>query len=93
MSWRVPDRYQDRVLAAVLHGVGMCNEYPLIVPDSEFAKYGYDGHFEENMVVCLECYIGARDGMEGVKLEDMVLITQHGTEVLSTSPFDDALLA
>ena len=55
--------------------------------------HGCDGHFEENMVVCLECYIGAEDGMEGVKLEGMVLINQHGSEMLPTCPFDDALLA
>lgn len=62
-------------------------------PVSEFTMHGCDGHFEENMVVCLECYIGAEDGMEGVKLEGMVLINQHGSEMLPTCPFDDALLA
>jgi len=35
---------------------------------------------------------GARAGEEGVKLEQQVLITDHGIELLSTFPFEEALL-
>ena len=53
---------------------------------------GYDGVFEENMVLCVESYIGAEDGAEGVKLEEQVLLSAGGTQILSTFPFEEDLL-
>ena len=44
------------------------------------------------MTVCVESYIGEVGGEEGVKLEQQVLITDHGIELLSTFPFEEALL-
>ena len=38
------------------------------------------------MVICVEAYVGRRDGREGVKLEEQVLITDDGPEVLSSYP-------
>lgn len=40
----------------------------------------------------VESYIGAENGPEGVKLEEQVLVSERGVEVLSRFPFDDALL-
>ncbi|HKJ61336.1 MAG TPA: aminopeptidase P family protein, partial [Hyphomicrobiales bacterium] len=40
----------------------------------------------------VESYIGEVDGAEGVKLEEEVIITQTGIEMVSRYPFDDALL-
>ena len=45
------------------------------------------------MIICVESYIGAEGGAEGVKLEEEVLLTADGVQVLSTFPFEDALLA
>jgi hypothetical protein len=45
------------------------------------------------MVVCVESYIGATGGSQGVKLEEQVLITEHGHELLSSFPFEDSLLS
>jgi len=45
------------------------------------------------MTLCVESYIGADDGREGVKLEEQVLVTDSGIEVLSQFPFEDSLLA
>ena len=50
----------------------------------------YDGRFEANMIVCVESYVGALGGTEGVKLEQPVLITEHGPQVLSALPLDAA---
>jgi Xaa-Pro aminopeptidase len=58
----------------------------------DFAGAGYDGVFEAGMTVCVESYIGEEGGHEGVKLEQQVLIAEHGIEPLSTFPFEDALL-
>jgi len=92
-AWQVPPAYRALGLAGILHGVGMCNEYPLVKPRDEQMATGYDGHFQPNMTVCLESYMAATDGCEGVKLEQMVLITEQGAELLSSFPLDERLQA
>jgi Xaa-Pro dipeptidase len=92
-AWQVPARFKEQAATSTIHGVGMRNEYPMIGPPEDFQQWGYDGHFEENMTVCVESYIGEKEGIEGVKLEQMVLITRNGNQLLSTFPFDDRLLA
>ena len=47
--------------------------------------------FEENMVVCIESYVGELNGREGVKLEQPVWISTDGPVVLSDFPFEDDL--
>ena len=44
------------------------------------------------MVVSVESYIGEVGGAEGVKLEEEVLITDTGSEVISKFPFEESLL-
>jgi Xaa-Pro aminopeptidase len=44
------------------------------------------------MVVSVESYIGEVDGPEGVKLEDEVLITDTGVELISRYPYSDDML-
>ena len=53
---------------------------------------GYDGVIEENMVLCVESYIGEVGGHEGVKLEEQVLITATGAVPMSKTPIIDALV-
>jgi Xaa-Pro aminopeptidase len=44
------------------------------------------------MTLCVESFIGGPDTREGVKLEQQLLVTETGTELLSHYPFDDRLL-
>ena len=44
------------------------------------------------MTVCIESYVGAVGERDGVKLEQQVLVTKDGYELLSTFPLEDALL-
>jgi len=44
------------------------------------------------VAMCVEAYIGAVGGEEGVKLEEEVLITETGIDLISRFPFDDDLL-
>ena len=44
------------------------------------------------MVVCVEAYAGRTGGPEGVKLEDQVLVTTDGCEVLTPFRFESGLL-
>jgi Xaa-Pro dipeptidase len=93
LSWRPPDDYSELAAGVVIHGIGMCNEYPQVVPTRHFDVTGYDGFLEVGMTVCVESYIGKKGGSNGVKLEQLVLVTADGPRVLSTFPFEEELLA
>ena len=43
--------------------------------------------------LCVESFIGADGGREGVKLEQQVMVTDSGIEILSEFPFEASLLA
>ena len=45
------------------------------------------------MVVCVESYMGAVGEHDGVKLEQQVLITENGFEMLTTYPLEENLLS
>jgi Xaa-Pro aminopeptidase len=92
-AWTPPDQFAPLAAGVVIHGVGMCNEYPQVYPGAAADRTGYDGVLEPNMTVCVESYIGEKSGIEGVKLEQMVLVTEKGPELLSLFPFEDSLLA
>ena len=70
------------------HFRGLCDEIPSIKHWMDFAERGYDGVIQPGMVLCVESYIGADDGREGVKLEEQVLVTDTGIEQLSSYPLD-----
>jgi Xaa-Pro aminopeptidase len=89
--WPVPERYEPNRYMMMVHGVGFVDEYPSIAYAADFADWGYDGAFEENMVVSVESYIGEAGGSEGVKLEQQVLITGTGAVPFSHAPIVDAL--
>jgi Xaa-Pro aminopeptidase len=88
-SWPVPEEFLANRYADIAHGVGLGVEYPLIWYQEDAAFGMYDGVFEENMVVCVESYIGAAGGSEGVKLEQPVLITAAGPQAICDCPFED----
>ena len=91
-AWRIPSKFADYECGCIVHGIGMCNEYPQIAPLKAFGEIGYDGVFEKDMTICVESYIGERGGHEGVKLEEMVRITDAGCELVGQFPFEDELL-
>ncbi len=90
-AWPIPEAYVDNRYFVLAHGVGMTGEYPYILHRQDLDA-GYDGVIEPGMTLCVESYMGAAGGAEGVKLEEQVLITGQGAERLSRFPFDDALL-
>ena len=92
-SWTMPDRYIAHRYMSLVHGAGLCGEYPYIPYPQDFEQKGYDGVIEENMTLCVESFIGDEAGGEGVKLEQLVLITKDGPVPLTTFPFEDTLLA
>jgi Xaa-Pro aminopeptidase len=91
-AWQIPERFYDRRYPSVIHGVGMHGETPLVAHAGDFDTYSKDGVLEPGMVVSVESYIGEVDGPEGVKLEDEVLITETGVELISRYPYSDDML-
>jgi Xaa-Pro dipeptidase len=90
-AYKLPERFVPRMNRAIAHGIGLCNEYPLVVNQEYFAG-AYDGVLEEGMVLCVESYVGEVGGSQGVKLEEQVLITADGARTLSQFPFEERLL-
>lgn len=75
--------------SCLYHGVGLCDEYPAIYHPEEWDTYGYDGVLQPNMTLCVESYVGAVGEPDGVKLEEQVLITDDGVELLSRYPIEN----
>ncbi|HXQ67930.1 MAG TPA: Xaa-Pro peptidase family protein [Alphaproteobacteria bacterium] len=90
--WPVPEAFVPNRYMMMVHGVGLVDEYPSIAYARDFAEWGYDGEFQENMVIAVESYIGEVGGKEGIKLEEQALITARGARTLSRTPFADALV-
>ena len=96
-AWKIPEPYIKHRYYVLAHGVGMTGEYPYIQHLQDFGN-GYDGVLDTNSTLCVESYIGefsdanTNNGSEGVKLEQQVLITENGYELLSRFPFEEDLL-
>ncbi len=91
-AWKIPERFVANRYYVSAHGCGMTGEYPYLHHNMDFEKSGYDGVLEPGMTLCVESYIGEEGGGEGVKLEQQLLITEDEPELLSTFPFEAALL-
>ncbi|MCP4328487.1 MAG: aminopeptidase P family protein [Alphaproteobacteria bacterium] len=89
---RLPEAYRAQRYTVIGHGVGLCDEYPSLRYPEDYESCGYDGVVRPGMTLCLEAYVGAENGREGVKLEDQVLVTETGTEPISVYPFEAELL-
>lgn len=90
-AWDIPERYRNNRYYLSAHGCGMTGEYPYLYHRQDFADAGYDGEILPGMTLCVESFIGGDRG-EGVKLEQQLLVTEDGTELLSEFPFEDELL-
>ncbi|NVK30884.1 MAG: aminopeptidase P family protein [Gammaproteobacteria bacterium] len=92
LAWNIPERYHANRYYLSAHGVGMTGEYPYLYHHADYADAGYDGMIETGMTLCVESYIGEDGGAEGVKLEQQILVTETGIELLSQFPFVEDLL-
>ena len=91
---RLPDEYLGQMFSSFAHGMGLGNEWPIIMTAGKgdvVGGYGggYDGLLETGMVMCIESYIGERGGPDGVKLEQQILVTDGNPVVLSSFPFEE----
>ena len=89
---RLPEEFIAQRYGVMMHGVGLCDEYPAIYYPEDFVEGAFDYVVEAGMTFCVEAYVGAVGRRDGVKLEEQVLITETGHENLLRCPFDEALL-
>ncbi len=83
----LPNRY-----GCLMHGVGLCDEYPTVFHPQDLEEDTYNVVIEVGMVICVETYIGRLGGREGVKLEEQILVTENGPKQMSTYPLDERLM-
>lgn len=90
---RLPQELRPQRYGVMMHGVGLCDEYPAIYYPEDFRDGAFEYHLEPGMVFCVEVYAGAVGGKNGIKLEDQVLITEDGYENITSCPFDERLMS
>jgi len=86
-SWKLPDEYYGNRYSCMVHGIGLCDEWPMIRYPTDGGQR--EGHFEKNMTITVETYIGKVGGKEGVKLEQQYLVGQNNLELMSHHPLED----
>ena len=86
-SWKLPEEYYGNRYSCVLHGIGLCDEWPQIKYPTDGGQR--EGHFEKNMTITLESYIGKVGGKEGVKLEQQYVVGENNLELMSHHPLED----
>jgi Xaa-Pro aminopeptidase len=76
----------------VVYDYGITEEYPYLYYYSNFPNIGYNSIIKAGIVIYIKSYISKRGGTKRVKLEQQVLITNTGIEVLSKFPFKQSML-
>ena len=90
-AFDVPEAFHQQAYPVVMHAVGLCDEYPKITYGFRGPNF-YDGLLDKGMVMCVESYMGAVGETDGVKLEQQVVVTEQGCELLTSCPFEESLL-
>jgi len=86
-SWKLPEEYYGNRYSCMVHGIGLCDEWPMIRYPTDGGQR--EGCFEKNMTITVETYIGKVDGKEGVKLEQQYLVGENGLELMSHHPLEN----
>ena len=86
-SWVLPEDYYPNRYSVMVHGIGLCDEWPAIRYPTDGGERS--GIFQKNMTITVESYIGKVGGKEGVKLEQQYLIGENGLELMSHHPLEN----
>lgn len=91
-SHKLRPEYQSQKYGCLMHGVGLCDEWPLVAYPDKMVEGAFDYELEAGMVLCVEALISPEGGDFSIKLEDQVLITDNGYENLTRYRFDERLM-
>ena len=89
---RLNENYQKQKYGCLMHGVGLCDEWPLIAYPDQLVDGAFEYELEPGMVLCVEALVSPVGGDFSIKLEDQVLITENGFEKLTKYEFDAKLM-
>jgi Xaa-Pro aminopeptidase len=84
--------FQKQKYGCMMHGVGLCDEWPLVAYPDQLVPGAFDYELQPGMVLCVEALVSPEGGDFSIKLEDQVLITEDGYENLTKYPFDARLM-
>ncbi len=85
-SWKLPEEYYGNRYSCMVHGIGLCDEWPMIRYPTDGGQR--EGFFEKNMTITVETYIGKVGGKEGVKLEQQYVVGENNLELMSHHPLE-----
>lgn len=86
-QWKEPEDYSETTLDFG-HSVGLSTHEP---PFITVASKKYPVEIRPNMVLAIETYAG--NGRQGVRLEENLVVTERGYEIISRYPHDERLLS
>jgi len=89
---KLNDPFQEQKYGCMMHGVGLCDEWPLIAYPDQMVDGAFNYEMEPGMVICVEALVSPKGGDFSIKLEEQVLITEDGYENLTRYPFDERLM-
>ena len=89
---KLDDQFQTLKYGCMMHGVGLCDEWPLVAYPDHYVEGAFDYVLEAGMVLCVEALVSPEGGDFSIKLEDQVLVTEAGYENLTSYPLDPALM-
>jgi len=72
---RYPSIDEFNGYTVLAHGTGICDEYPSLYIREKWDATGFDGVIESGNIFSIESFVGRRNGKEGVKLEQQILVT------------------
>jgi Xaa-Pro aminopeptidase len=89
---KIPEGYREQGYSCMIHGCGLDDEPPFLPFPGDDKVILPHGVLEENMVLSIEFYAGKIGKRDGVKLEEQVVLTKSGPQLLSGYPFEEKLL-
>ncbi len=90
---RYPAEYAEQGYSCMVHGDGMDDEPPFLPFPHDLPKAVVpEGRLEAGMVLSVEFYAGKKGKRDGVKLEEQIVVTANGPQLLSRYPYDQSLL-
>jgi Xaa-Pro dipeptidase len=82
----LPRDCQRQKYPCLYHGVGLCDEWPYVAYPDEAVPGAFEAVLEPGMTLCVEALVSREGARHSIKLEEQVLVTEHGPEVLSRAP-------
>ena len=89
---RLDDKFQKWKYGCKYHGIGLCDEWPMIAYPDRFVEDAFEYQLEPGMAFCVEALVAEEGSGFSIKLEDQIIITEDGYENLTAYPFDEALM-